>query len=173
MKPIHAHGNFVWKHYSVTLPSKGAGPGAQYRPYHRKLEKIGATDLRAFKFEYEPAGCAICENTGYKGRVGIYEILMIEGAVRDAVHGHARADEILSLARCEGFKSMQEDALDKVRSGLTSIEEMERVVPTDATKAQRCPACSKEVTPTFGFCPFCGTRNEMNAARPEPVLAAR
>src|SRR5262249_37714363 len=139
----------------------------------RKLEKINAADPRVFRFEYEPAGCAICENTGYKGRVGIYEILMIEGAVREAVHGHARADEILGLARQDGFKSMQEDALDKVRTGLTSMEEVARVVPTDTTKPQRCPACSKEVSPTFGYCPFCGTRNEINAGGPEPVLAAR
>jgi hypothetical protein len=99
----------------------------------------------------------LCEETGYKGRVGIYELLVIEGQIRDAIHSSARAEEICGLARGGGFRSMQDDALQKVKEGLTTLEEVQRVVPFDSIKAEVCDSCSREVMPTFAFCPFCGS----------------
>jgi type IV pilus assembly protein PilB len=125
-------------------------------PAHlQRLASLGVEDLGAITYEYEPAGCASCENTGFKGRIGIYEMLIVEGQIRDAIHARARAEEVGVLARSAGFRTMHEDALDKVKEGLTALEEVQRVVPFNATKAERCHCCFREIMTTFLFCPFC------------------
>ena len=121
----------------------------------RKLESLGAADAQLFEYEYAPVGCDLCENTGYKGRVGIYEMFVVEGRIRDEIHAAAPAEKICALARGAGFRSMQEDALEKVKDGLTALEEVRRVVPSDAMKAERCRSCSREITASFVYCPFC------------------
>src|SRR5205814_123689 len=80
--------------------------------YTRRLEKLGVPHVSNYKFEYLPVGCPTCESTGYKGRVGIYEMLLTEGSVREAIHMNARSDEILGLARAGGFRSLQEHRRD-------------------------------------------------------------
>jgi uncharacterized OB-fold protein len=54
---------------------------------------------------------------------------------------------------------MQEDALDKVMNGLTTLEEVLRVVPTENISLQECPKCNQRMVPSFKFCPHCGTKN--------------
>ena len=122
--------------------------------YRERLAAIGADDSHSQR--YEPAGCASCDNTGYKGRVGIYELLLIDGPIRDAIYMEARAGEICSLARAAGFRTTQEDALEKVKEGVTTLEEVLRVVPFHAVKVAQCSSCSREVMPGFPNCPFCG-----------------
>jgi type II secretory ATPase GspE/PulE/Tfp pilus assembly ATPase PilB-like protein len=140
--------------------------------YSRKLEKIGVPDALSYRFEYDPVGCPVCEGTGFKGRVGIYEMLTIEGNVRDAIHLQARSDEVLSLARAVGFRSLQEDAMEKVKTGLTSLEEIQRVVPWDAVKPAHCPSCSKEISSDSVFCPSCGAnRSDVDIKNASAVLA--
>jgi len=124
--------------------------------YIAKLERLGVTDTNTFDDEFHSVGCAVCENTGFKGRIGIYELLVIEGPIRDAIHG-ARAEDILSTARASGFRTMQEDALQKVKDGLTSLQEVRRVVPFDAPKLERCESCGREIMSAFAYCPFCST----------------
>jgi type II secretory ATPase GspE/PulE/Tfp pilus assembly ATPase PilB-like protein len=125
--------------------------------FMRTLERLGVTDLDQYTDIYEAVGCDSCEDTGYRGRVGIYEMLLIEGPIRDAIHSNARAEEISDLARAAGFKSMQEDALEKVKRGLTTLEEVQRVVPFDSIKSELCQSCSHEMMPNFSFCPHCGS----------------
>ena len=96
-------------------------------------------------------------------------MLLIEGPIRDAIHSEARAEEICGLARGAGFRTMQEDALEKVKDGLTSLEEVQRVVPWDAIKAQRCQSCLKEIMATFVYCPSCGASR---TAKDSTALAA-
>ncbi len=126
--------------------------------YIRKLKALGAQDAQLFQYEYSPVGCDACENTGYKGRVGIYELLVVEGRIRDAIHAARAAEEICTLARGAGFRSMQEDALEKVQDGVTSMEEVRRVVPFESLKAERCESCSREILASFLYCPFCAAR---------------
>jgi len=106
---------------------------------------------------YQPVGCPACDHTGYKGRVGIYELLLFDDQIRSSIHSSARPEEIRSLARAAGFKTMQEAALEKVKEGLTTLDEVLRVVPFETTKTVCCHACSRELTPAFLYCPFCGT----------------
>ncbi|PYU30338.1 MAG: type II secretion system protein GspE [Acidobacteria bacterium] len=76
-----------------------------------------------------PVGCSLCDDTGYQGRIGIYEVLVADEGICSAIRAGAEHHEIRSLARSNGMKLMQEQALTKVRMGLTSLDEVLRVVP--------------------------------------------
>jgi type IV pilus assembly protein PilB len=107
---------------------------------------------------FVPVGCEQCEQTGYRGRVGIYEILMFDETVRDAVRNGVRNEDIRNHMRDLGMKLMQEDALDKILTGMTSIDEIARVVPVHSNNFPECAHCGRRISPTFQFCPHCGTQ---------------
>ncbi|HUJ29862.1 MAG TPA: ATPase, T2SS/T4P/T4SS family [Candidatus Acidoferrum sp.] len=115
--------------------------------------------------QHVPAGCDICDLTGYKGRVGIYEMLVLDDAIRSAVRSGGRNDEIRSLARHNGMKLMQEYALERVREGLTTLDEVLRVVPFERIRSSQCSACQHELSPDFNFCPYCGQRTAESEPR--------
>ena len=103
-----------------------------------------------------PTGCEVCDMTGYKGRVGIYEILVMNEPIRAAVRSGGRSDEIRALAQSNGMKLMQEYAIDRVRQGLTTLDEVQRVVPFEPIRTTYCSTCQYELSPAFLFCPYCG-----------------
>ncbi|MBN1586408.1 MAG: Flp pilus assembly complex ATPase component TadA [Candidatus Omnitrophica bacterium] len=72
-------------------------------------------------------GCAECRNTGYRGRTGIYEILPVTESIRRLIMDHVPADRIAQEARSAGCPSLRDEGLAKVRQGLTSLEEIQRV----------------------------------------------
>ena len=76
---------------------------------------------------YKGEGCDKCGHTGYKGRVGIYEILKITKSIRDLINKGATEEDIKFMSRNLGMISMREDATSKVINGETTIEEMLRV----------------------------------------------
>jgi hypothetical protein len=67
-------------------------------------------------------------------------------------------DEMRILARHNGIKFMQEYALDLVRDGLATFEEVQRVVAVSQTTSESCGSCAREVSPNCAFCPFCGVK---------------
>jgi type IV pilus assembly protein PilB len=75
----------------------------------------------------KPGGCDRCNQTGYRGRIGIFEILLMDEELRAMVLRRSSADEIAAVAVEKGMKRLREDGLDKVRLGLTSPEEVLRV----------------------------------------------
>ena len=77
---------------------------------------------------YRPKGCSRCNNTGYKGRLGLYEVMVVSEAVRRLTVERKSADEISRVAEAEGMKSLREDGIDKVLQGMTSVEEIARVI---------------------------------------------
>ena len=77
---------------------------------------------------YESVGCMRCKGTGFRGRIGIYEMLRISPEIGDLILRRASADEIAARAAEEGNRRMREDAIEKVRQGLTSLPEMLRVL---------------------------------------------
>ena len=121
---------------------------------------------------FQPVGCPVCDHSGYKGRVGIYELLLIEGVVRDAICSEARPEEIRDLARSAGFVTMREDAVEKVKQGLTTPDEVMRVVPIEAAADLRCPRCAREISPSFRFCPHCGSARLDPPAKQRGALTA-
>ena len=80
---------------------------------------------------YEPVGCAKCGNTGYKGRIGVYEVLFVDETMEKLIGTSPSRQDILSLAKKSGFVTMYQDGLMRVLAGETTIAEVERV--TSAT----------------------------------------
>lgn len=74
-------------------------------------------------------GCKACRNTGYKGRVGIYELLMVDEALQDQIAQGAPRHEIRQWCAEQGYRTMTHDALDKAAAGVTSLAELVRVLP--------------------------------------------
>src|SRR5665811_1781219 len=77
---------------------------------------------------YKPIGCARCNGTGYKGRVGIYEVMLVTEAIERLTVERKSADEISRVAQAEGMRNLREDGIDKVLQGRTTIEEIARVI---------------------------------------------
>lgn len=78
---------------------------------------------------FEGRGCEACYNTGYKGRLGIFELLIADEALQDMIADGATRNDLRNHARAHGFTTMLDDGLDKVGAGLTTIEELVRVLP--------------------------------------------
>ncbi len=116
-----------------------------------------------------PVGCQACEGSGYKGRVGIFELLICDDALRAAIRSGLREDEIRDQARSRGIRMLYEDAVDKVRSGLTTLDEVARVVPFPLSTTNNCTSCEHPLAASFIFCPYCGQR----IAKPTVVPAPR
>ena len=76
---------------------------------------------------FRPAGCDACDGSGYRGRTGILELLIMSDAVRQTILNHGDAAAIHSSAAVDGTTSMHDDGLRKAFAGITSLEEVERV----------------------------------------------
>ncbi len=74
-----------------------------------------------------PKGCPHCRGSGYRGRVGIYELVEVGTEIQNAIMQRATAGEMIAIARQEGYRSLREDGLIKAWRGLTSIDEVLRV----------------------------------------------
>lgn len=77
---------------------------------------------------YKGKGCSSCSNTGFKGRIGIFEFLKISPELQDLISKNPSTKEIFNLAKTQGFKTMFEDGVDKVKNGTTTLEELLRVI---------------------------------------------
>ena len=81
------------------------------------------TDLEA----YEPVGCQRCHGSGYRGRMGIYSVMVLSEGIKEMVVNLTSEAEIAKLAMAEGMLTLKQSGLEKVRSGLTSVQEVSRV----------------------------------------------
>ncbi|MBH9552405.1 type II secretion system ATPase GspE [Inhella gelatinilytica] len=75
---------------------------------------------------WHPVGCPECGHTGYKGRTGVYELMVADDQVRTLIHNQASESELWAAARAKGMHSMREDGERLVRAGITSLEEVMR-----------------------------------------------
>ena len=103
-----------------------------------------------------PVGCSLCDKAGYKGRVGIYELLVFDQSVRAALRGGFKPEVVRNAAMGGGMRRMQDDAFEKLFMGVTTLEEILRVVPIENVALSECSACGHELLPAFQFCPYCG-----------------
>jgi type IV pilus assembly protein PilB len=76
---------------------------------------------------YEPVGCARCNQSGYRGRIGVFSVMTMSERIKDMAVSQAPEAEISAVAREEGMLTLREDGIAKVRRGLTSLEEVIRV----------------------------------------------
>jgi type IV pilus assembly protein PilB len=87
-------------------------------------------DVDADLEAYEPVGCARCGGSGYKGRVGLYEVMWVSETIRSLAVAKEPSETIAQAAVDEGMLRLRDDGLEKVRRGLTSIAEIARVAGT-------------------------------------------
>ncbi|HEY9109978.1 MAG TPA: type II secretion system ATPase GspE [Roseateles sp.] len=76
---------------------------------------------------WHPVGCEACGHTGYKGRTGVYELMVANEAVRGLIHNRAPESELTAAAEANGLRSMREDGERLIEAGVTSLEEVLRV----------------------------------------------
>jgi type IV pilus assembly protein PilB len=75
---------------------------------------------------YKPKGCPRCRNLGFAGRIGIYELLLPDDNMIERISQGATLNEIREIARSTGMKTLRQDGVDKVKSGITTLEEVYR-----------------------------------------------
>jgi type IV pilus assembly protein PilB len=107
-------------------------------------------------------GCSACRQSGYAGRVGIYEIVPISGSIARLIEGGSPESTIRQQARTEGFSTLTNDAHQKLTTGMTTGEDILRVVQI-ANAEQRCDACRKTYAEGQASCPHCGAANAAGA----------
>jgi type IV pilus assembly protein PilB len=77
---------------------------------------------------FEAVGCALCRRTGYRGRIGLYEVMNVTDEIRSLIVSRAAAQDIRRLAVEQGMRTLRDDGLAKVRGGETTVLEIERVL---------------------------------------------
>jgi type IV pilus assembly protein PilB len=87
------------------------------------LEEHGLAGAEPF----EAVGCSRCGGSGYRGRIGVYEVMTVSERIRALILARAAVDEMVEVAVEEGMRRLRDDGLEKVREGLTSIAEVERM----------------------------------------------
>jgi len=104
----------------------------EYKPTQEMLERLEFPEEAVKNWKgitlYRATGCSRCNTTGYKGRLGIYEIMPVSEAIERLIVERKSADEIGRVAHAEGMGTLREDGLERVLQGLTSIEEISRVI---------------------------------------------
>jgi type IV pilus assembly protein PilB len=131
----------------------------QYTPPPETLRSlnIAEADAAAIPF-YKSVGCDQCNHTGYRGRIGIYEVMKVTDKLRRLIAARASEDQIREAALAGGMSSLGEDGLAKVKSGVTTPEELLRVVTEVREMRTLCSGCGSAVGVDFNACPACGKR---------------
>jgi type II secretory ATPase GspE/PulE/Tfp pilus assembly ATPase PilB-like protein/DNA-binding response OmpR family regulator len=102
------------------------------------------------------AGCRKCHNTGYKGRLGIFEIFLVDGEMRRMMRSDASERELMRSAKQSGMTTLLDDAIRKIKNGLTTCEEVLRVFGPQNTVEIPCNACNSILEERYPYCPYCG-----------------
>ncbi len=100
----------------------------EYTPPKQALIDAGFSEDNLPERIFRPVGCKKCGGTGYKGRMGIHEVMLVSEEISDLTVKEATAEKIRQVAIEQGMLTLRQDGLEKVRMGLTSLEEIARVV---------------------------------------------
>lgn len=128
-----------------------------YEPKPEELKRAGVKLNNGTKL-YRGAGCKSCSNTGYSGRTGVFEILTVNSRMKSLIAADAPEQELLKAATEAGMTPLHLDGIKKVTSGVTTLEELTRVIYLSKDDEQRegvCPSCHKPVFADSEFCPHC------------------
>ena len=99
----------------------------EYTPTEEELKDIGLSQDRTETKFYRGKGCANCMNTGYKGRIGIFELMIPNESICNLIISKTPTEEIRKKAIASGMVSLKEDGIQKIKQGLTSVEEVLRM----------------------------------------------
>lgn len=129
----------------------------EYRPEQTIIDYFGLEDKpgRPLKF-YKGKGCDKCNKTGYKGRIGVYEIMKINDELRDLISKGATTAMLKHAAKKGGMVPLKDYALRLVQEGHTTIDEVRANVLADEDKGdQFCPNCANPIEESYARCPYC------------------
>jgi type II secretory ATPase GspE/PulE/Tfp pilus assembly ATPase PilB-like protein len=101
-------------------------PAAASRTLHEQWVRLFANDKKQFTL-YSPVGCEKCTGTGYRGRVGLHELLIGSDQVKKAIQERARVSELLAIALDEGMHTLKQDGMEKVLQGITDMHQIRAV----------------------------------------------
>jgi general secretion pathway protein E len=94
-----------------------------------ELGTCGHENIKAFHGK----GCNVCSQTGYRGRAGIYELLIVDDSIRQLILAKSTAQKIRDFSRSQGMTTLREDGWKKVATGITTVEEVLRVTLSEQT----------------------------------------
>ena len=117
---------------------------------------------------YAGRGCKECGNTGYLGRMAIMEIIDPTARIREMISAEASEQDLRLAALAAKMTTLGEDGLNKAKAGLTTLEELLRVIEVTSKTESICPTCARIVQYDFVACPYCETmlsRNCMGCKR--------
>lgn len=115
--------------YSVELTNTTTwkkDPNAAMRALYTEWLKLFGNDKGQITL-YSPGGCPKCSDTGYRGRVGLHELLLGTDAVKRSIQGHSRVAELLAIALEEGMHTLKQDGMEKVLQGVTDMHQVRAV----------------------------------------------
>jgi len=101
-------------------------PAAATKALYAEWVKLFADDKGQFTI-YTPGGCDKCSGTGYRGRVGLHELLIGTDAVKKAIQEHARVAELLAICLEDGMHTLKQDGMEKVLQGITDMHQIRAV----------------------------------------------
>ncbi|HEY9867638.1 MAG TPA: ATPase, T2SS/T4P/T4SS family, partial [Candidatus Obscuribacterales bacterium] len=147
----------------------------EYLPERHTLEYLGLLDKQQDKVAESTAqyyklhvnskgwpifrrgkGCEGCNNTGYKGRVGVYEVMKINEEIRELIASSATTSMIRFAAKQAGMVPLKDYSIRLVAQGLTTVDEVIRVTLSDTGGEDKlCPKCKNPIGDDFVKCPFC------------------
>jgi type II secretory ATPase GspE/PulE/Tfp pilus assembly ATPase PilB-like protein len=119
----------ILEEYSVELRNTDywkKDPKASYEALYREWVKLFADEKGQFTL-YSPVGCDTCSGTGYKGRVGLHELLVGTDAVKKHIQEHSRVVEIVATALAENMRTLKQDGIEKVLMGVTDLFQVRAV----------------------------------------------
>ncbi len=125
----------------------------EYEPDRHILEFLGVENRKGTYYKGE--GCEKCSGSGYKGRVGAYEVMKVNDDIRDLIAKSANSPILRYTAQQAGMKTLLEYSLELAKEGLTTLDEVIRVTFTGEGSSMICPGCSKPVGEEYYKCPFC------------------
>jgi type II secretory ATPase GspE/PulE/Tfp pilus assembly ATPase PilB-like protein/FixJ family two-component response regulator len=119
------------------------------------LLRVPAGNLNGKAFRGK--GCDLCNNSGYMGRLGIFEMFVMTDDFRHFISSCYKESELLEMARANGMRTLLEDGVEKVKLGKTTLEEILRVIGPQTVHERSCANCMRMIDAKFLFCPFCGS----------------
>jgi type II secretory ATPase GspE/PulE/Tfp pilus assembly ATPase PilB-like protein/RNA polymerase subunit RPABC4/transcription elongation factor Spt4 len=120
---------------------------------------LRALNLHRKTLDFTPkkgSGCEHCDMTGYSGRIGVFEVFLIDEELKKMIHTDTTETELVKAARMGGMTTLLEDGIAKVKAGTTTCEELIRVLGAQNIVDIACPECGIHLEERFQFCPFCG-----------------
>ena len=132
------------------------------REYDEKLVNVlGLTNSNLPDKLYSGKGCEKCNNTGYQGRVGLFEVFQMNEEFRHFLTTDYHETELLNMSKSLGMETLLEDGVRKVVEGETTLDEILRILGPAVEYEYFCSKCNSKLDLRFSTCPYCGVTQKI------------